>query len=188
MIEFLNSNFFQTIILVITILVTLFIYHLKAEGISGEAINEQQLHYSIPILKKMHAISLCFTFDASRLSPSDFAKIEQFYEVAQAVRIQQLQIKQKIQENIFAKTDHYYQQQFDRLNACVIDGRSDRETLCQTDMNYALTLYNSPMFNVMTFIHKELGSGLIKALNRYQQLTDTTVFERLSKIGKIKDK
>ena len=189
----------------ITVLVTLFIYlnkehkslksattililqiknieknieYLKVEGISGEAINEQQLHYSIPIFEE----------NASRLSSSDFAKIEQFYEVAQAVRIQQLQIKQKIQENIFAKTAHYYQQQFNRLNACVMDGRSDRETLCQTDMNYALTLYKSPMFSVMTFIHKEFGSGLIKGLNRYQRLTGTTIFERLSKIGKIKDK
>ena len=122
------------------------------------------------------------------MSSSDFAKIEQFYEVAQAVRIQQQQIKQKIQENIFAKTAHYYQQQFNRLNACVMDGRSDREVLCQTDMNYTLTLYNNPKFSVMTFLHKEFGSGLIKGLSRYHRLTDTTVFERLCKIGRIKDK
>ena len=214
MMVFLNSNFFQTIILVITVLVTLFIYlnkehknlksattililqiknieknieYLKAEGVSGEAIYEQQLHYSIPIFEE-NAWDKYKHIYASRLSSSDFAKIEQFYEVAQAVRIQQQQIKQKIQENIFAKTAHYYQQQFNRLNACVMDGRSDRELLCQTDMNYTLTLYNNPKFSVMTFLHKEFGSGLIKGLSRYHRLTDTTVFERLCKIGRIKDK
>ena len=212
MMVFLNSNFFQTIILVITVLVTLFIYlnkehknlksattililqiknieknieYLKAEGVSGEAIYEQQLHYSIPIFEE-NAWDKYKHIYASRLSSSDFAKIEQFYEVAQAVRIQQQQIKQKIQENIFAKTAHYYQQQFNRLNACVMDGRSDREVLCQTDMNYTLTLYNNPKFSVMTFLHKEFGSGLIKGLSRYHRLTDTTVFERLCKIGRIR--
>ena len=159
--EFLDSNLLQTIVLVATVLVTLLIYlnkerknlksattililqiknieknieYLKSEGISGEAINEQQLHYSVPIFEENKHLY------ASRLNSFDFAKIEQFYDVAQAIRIQQLQIKQKIQENIFAKTAHYYQQQFNRLNACVDDGRADRETLCQKDMSYALTL------------------------------------------------
>ena len=211
--NFWDSNLLQTLVLVITLLVTLYIYfnkeyknlksattilvlqiknieknieYLKAEGVSGEAINELQLHYSIPIFEE-NAWDKYKHIYASRLSSSDFAKIEQFYEVAQAVRIQQNQIKQKIQENIFAKTTHYYQQQFNRLNACVVDGRSDRETWCQKDMSYALALYNNPMFSVMTFLHKEFGSGLIKGLNRYQRITGTTVFERLCKIGKIKE-
>lgn len=210
--KFLDSNFFQTIVLILTIAGTFIIYYikerrslkaattiivlqiknieknieyLKAEGVSGEAINEQPLHYSIPIFEE-NAWDKYKHIYASRLSSSDFAKIEQFYEVAQAIRIQQQQIKQKIQECIFAKTAHYYQQQFNRLNACVVDGRSDRESLCQKDMSYTLTLYNNPMFSVMTFLHKEFGSGLIKGLNRYQRLTGTTVFERLCKFGKIK--
>ncbi|MDE5665259.1 MAG: hypothetical protein K2I31_04885 [Duncaniella sp.] len=213
MMVFLNSNFFQTIILVITVLVTLFIYlnkehknlksattililqiknieknieYLKAEGVSGEAINEQQLHYSIPIFEE-NAWDKYKHIYASRLSSSDFAKIEQFYEVAQAVRKQQQQIKQKIQENIFAKTIHYYQQQFNRINACVVDTSEDRENLCFRDMDYTLQLYNNPKFNVGTFLHKEYGSGLIKGLNRYQRLTGTTAFERFCKIGKIID-
>ena len=210
--KFLDSNFFQTIVLILTIVGTFVIYfikerrslkaattiialqiknieknieYLKAEGVSGEVINEQPLHYSIPIFEE-NAWDKYKHIYASRLSSSDFAKIEQFYEVAQAIRIQQQQIKQKIQESIFAKTAHYYQQQFNRLNACVVDGRSDKESLCQKDMIYALTLYNNPMFSVTTFLHKEFGSGLIKGLNRYQRLTGTTVFERLCKIGEIK--
>lgn len=55
-------------------------------------------------------------------------------------------------------------------------------------MDYTLKLYNNPMFSVGTFLHKEFGCGLIKGLNRYQRLTGTTVFERLCKIGKIKDR
>ena len=214
MADFLNSNFLQTLILVITVVATLLIYfdkenksiksattililqiknieknieYLKAEGVSGEAINEQSLHYSIPIFEENAWDKYKHKY-ASRLSPSDFAKIEQFYEVAQAIRIQQQQIKQKIQENIFAKTAHYYQQQFNRLNACVLDGREDRENLCFIDMDYTLKLYNNPKFSVGTFLHKEYGSGLIKGLNRYQRLTGTTVFERLCKIGKIKNR
>ena len=209
--EFLDSNLLQTIVLVATVLVTLLIYlnkerknlksattililqiknieknieYLKSEG---EAINEQQLHYSVPIFEE-NAWEKYKHLYASRLNSFDFAKIEQFYDVAQAIRIQQLQIKQKIQENIFAKTAHYYQQQFNRLNACVDDGRADRETLCQKDMSYALTLYNSPMFSVMTFLHKEFGYGLIKGLNRYQRLTGTLVYTRLCKSGKIKER
>ena len=207
--EFLDSNLLQTIVLVATVLVTLLIYlnkerknlksattililqiknieknieYLKSEGISGEAINEQQLHYSVPIFEE-NAWEKYKHLYASRLNSFDFAKIEQFYDVAQAIRIQQLQIKQKIQENIFAKTAH-----FNRLNACVDDGRADRETLCQKDMSYALTLYNSPMFSVMTFLHKEFGYGLIKGLNRYQRLTGTLVYTRLCKSGKIKER
>ncbi len=214
MADFLKSNFLQTLILVITVVATLLIYfdkenksiksattililqiknieknieYLKAEGVSGEAINEQSLHYSIPIFEENAWDKYKHKY-ASRLSSSDFAKIEQFYEVAQAIRIQQQQIKQKIQENIFAKTAHYYQQQFNRLNACVLDGREDRENLCFIDMDYTLKLYNNPKFSVGTFLHKEYGSGLIKGLNRYQRLTGTTVFERLCKIGKIKNR
>lgn len=212
--NFWDSNLLQTIVLVITLLVTLFIYlnkeyknlksattilvlqiknieknieYLKAEGISGEAINEQQLHYSIPIFEE-NAWDKYKHIYASRLSSSDFSKIELFYEVAQAIRIQQQQIKQKIQENIFAKTVHYYQQQFNRLNACVQDDHDDRENLCFMDMDYTLKLYNNPRFSVGTFLHKEYGSGLIKGLNRYQRLTGTTIFERLCKIGNIKDR
>lgn len=214
MADFLNSNFFQTLILVSTVVVTLLIYldkenksvksattililqiknieknieYLKADGVSGEAINEQPLHYSIPIFEE-NAWDKYKHIYASRLSSSDFAKIEQFYEVAQAIRIQQQQIKQKIQENIFAKTAHYYQQQYNRLNTCVLDSRDDRENLCYIDMDYTLKLYNNPRFSVGMFLHKEYGSGLIKGLNRYQRLTGTTVFERLCKIGKIKDR
>lgn len=212
--EFLDSNLLQTIVLVATVLVTLLIYlnkerknlksattililqiknieknieYLKSEGISGEAINEQQLHYSVPIFEE-NAWEKYKHHYASRLNSSDFAKIEQFYDIAQAIRIQQYQIKQKIQENIFAKTTCYYQQQFSRLNACVVDRSADRETLCQKDMNYALTLYNNPMFSVMTFLHKEFGYGLMKGLNRYQRLTGTVVYTRLCKSGKIKER
>ena len=46
----------------------------------------------------------------------------------------------------------------------------------------------NPRFSVGTFLHKEFGCGLIKGLNRYQRLTGTTVFERLCKIGNIKDR
>lgn len=212
--KFLDSNFFQTIVLILTIAGTFVIYYikerrslksattiivlqiknieknieyLKAEGVSDEAINEQQLHYSIPIFEE-NAWDKYKHIYASRLSSSDFSKIEQFYEVAQAIRIQQQQIKQKIQENIFAKTVHYYQQQFNRLNACVQDVHDDRENLCFIDMDYTLKLYNNPRFSVGTFLHKEYGRGLIRGLNRYQRLTDTTVFERLCKIGNIKDR
>lgn len=55
-------------------------------------------------------------------------------------------------------------------------------------MDYTLKLYNNPRFNVGTFLHKEYGSGLIKGLNRYQRLTGTTAFERLCKIGNIRDR
>ena len=214
MADFLNSNFLQTLILVSTVVVTLLIYldknrkniksattilvlqiknieknveYLNAEGVSGETINEQQIHYSIPIFEE-NAWDKYKHIYASRLSSSDFSKIEQFFEIAQAIRIQQQQIKQKIQENIFAKTIHYYQQQFNRINACVVDASEDRENLCFRDMDYTLKLYNNPKFSVGTFLHKEYGSGLIKGLNRYQRLTGTTVFERLCKIGKIKDR
>lgn len=214
MANFFDSNFLQTIVLVITVLVTLFIYlnkerknlksattililqiknieknieYLKAEGVAGEAINEQQLHYSIPIFEENAWEKYKHLF-ASRLKSSDFAKIEQFYEIAQAIRIQQYQIKQKIQECIFAKTTYYYQQQFSRLNACVLDARDDREPLCQRDMSYALSLYNNALFNVMTFLHKEFGNGLIKGLNRYQRLTGTMVYERLCKAGKVNER
>ena len=212
--NFLDSNFFQTIVLILTIVGTFVIYYIKerrsikaattiivlqiknieknieyikAEGVSGEAINEQPLHYSIPIFEE-NAWDKYKHIYASRLSSSDFSKIEQFYEVAQAIRIQQQYIKQKIQENIFAKTVHYYQQQFNRLNACVQDVRDDKENLCFIDMDYTLKLYNNPRFSVGTFLHKEFGCGLIKGLNRYQRLTGTTVFERLCKIGNIKDR
>lgn len=160
---------------------------MKAEGVSGEAINEQQLHYSIPIFEENVWEKYKHLF-ASRLNSSDFAKIEQFYEIAQTIRIQQFQIKQKIQENIFAKTTYYYQQQFTRLNLCVSDTREEREVLCQKDMSYALNLYNNPLLSVMTFLYKEFGIGFIKGLNRYQRLTGTVVYARLCKAGKVKER
>lgn len=126
---FLESNFFQSLILIVTIIVTYCIYlrkernnlksaatiialqiknieknieYLKAEGVMGETLNEQNFHYSMPIFEENMWEKYKHMF-ASRLKPSDFASIEMFYEVAQAIRVQQYYIKQRIQENIFAK-------------------------------------------------------------------------------------
>lgn len=127
--NFLNSTGFQTIIIAISVAVTLYLYwrnkidklqaattililqirdieqnieYLKSEGITSEAINEQQLHYSKPIFEENVWDKHKYLF-ASRLSYSDFRAISQFYEVAQAIRIQQIAIKQKIYDGIYAK-------------------------------------------------------------------------------------
>lgn len=151
----------------------------------GESLNEQNLHYSMPIFEENMWEKYKHMF-ASRLEPSDFACIEMFYEVAQAIRVQQYYIKQRIQENVFAKAAHYYQQQFNRINACVGNKSEDRETHCIEDMRDATNLYNNPQLGVITFIHKEFGMGLIKGLNRYQRLSGTVTFENLRKQGKNK--
>ena len=116
MTNFLDSNFLQTIVLVATVAVTLYIYfikerknlraattilvlqiqniernieYLKAHGIVGTAISETPLHYSAPIFED-NAWERYKHLYAAKLNSSDFSTIEKFYEIAQAIKITQL--------------------------------------------------------------------------------------------------
>lgn len=208
----LNSTGCQTMVIFISVVTTFLLYAMKkatnirsaaiilliqirdieknieyliSEGMTVTALNEQQLHYSIPIFED-NAWNKYKHIFATLLSDSDFAVIDQFYEVAAAIRVQQLAIKQKIYENIYSKTTNYYNQQYSRINACVLDIRENREDLCRIDLENALKLYNA--LPVGLYLHKEFGDGLSKGLHRYHRLTGTSTFEKLNKQSKIRMK
>lgn len=204
--SFINSTCFQTCILIATLLLTWHLYdkkireslksattililqikniernieYLKAHGITGSAINETPLHYSIPIFEE-NAWEKYKHLYATKLNSSDFAAIEKFFETAQAIKTMQIFIKKKIEEGLYAKANCYYNMEYTRINMSIMFNEVDNAGLFN-DMDRIKAKYGS--IYVQTYMPVEFYNGLNQGLNSYFRLSGTTTLDNLRMKG-----
>ena len=131
---FLDSNLFQTIVLIMTACITLGLYwdkkrkevrnaavilslqieeveknieYILSEGIVNGTILETSMHYSSIIFEENHWDKYSHLL-VGHIASDSFEIIDKFYKAAYQIREQQLFIKQKIQQSIDSKVWHYY--------------------------------------------------------------------------------
>lgn len=191
--SFLNSNFFQSLILIITVCFTIWEYfrreknkvsnavtilmlqikdiernveYIPAEGLLNGLIQEVPMHYSAIIFEENQWEKYSHLI-VGKVSQSTFSRIDNFFKVAYNIREQQIFIKQKIQQSIDFKTLHYYNAVYTSLNDM---GNSNKS---QEIMN----MYSNNF--IPSYIHLELARGLEKTLKQYHKLTDGVAYSEL---------
>lgn len=210
--SFFNSTFFQTCVLIVTLIGTLsltwYLYnkkvkesvkaattililqikniernieYLKAHGITGTAINETPLHYSMPIFEE-NAWEKYKHLYATKLPSSDFSSIEKFYETALAIKTTQLFIKRKIEESLYAKANCYYNMEYNRVNMSIIFNEVDNARLFN-DIDRIRSIYGA--VHIQTYMPIEFYNGLSQGLNSYFRLSGTTTLDNLRKKGHL---
>lgn len=194
---FLNSNFFQTLILILTVVVTAGIYwgrqrnerrnavtilmlqiddiernieYILSEGIINGTIQEAPMHYST-IIYEENQWSKYSHLIVGHISQDAFEKVDAFFKSAYRIREQQIFIKQKIQQSIDSKAWHYY-------NAIYTQVSNSDDSIKMVE-----TVHNRfNITNVPSFIHKEFAIGLEKTLKQYYKLTDGIAYTELTKL------
>lgn len=151
------------------------IEYLKAHGIVGTAINETQLHYSVPIFDD-NAWNKYKHMFAAKLNSSDFATIEQFYETAQAIKTTQILIKKKIEESLSAKSANYYNAKYGRVMAFTFFNEVD-SSMMFNDLQRIEKIFDA--VNIQTYMPIEFYNGLSQGLNSYSRLSGTTTLNNL---------
>lgn len=149
---FLNSTFFQTCILIITVGVTVWIYfaqkrkelrnavtiltlqirdiennieYLLAEGLIDGHIQEKPLHYSTLIFEENNWNKSAHLI-VGKISQLAFENIDNFFKVANRIREQQIFIKNKIQQSMDCKGLYYYNGIYTRVNS-ILDQNPEQE-------------------------------------------------------------
>lgn len=152
--SFLDSNLFQTLVLIVTAGITLWIYfarrkanvrnavtilmlqirdieknieYLLSEGIVDGKIQEKPLHYSAIIYEDNNWTKYSHLV-VGRISQLAFENIDMFFKVAQQIREQQILIKNKLQQSMEYKGMHYYQGTYQCINSLVDRYRSGQDT------------------------------------------------------------
>ncbi len=156
--KFFDSNLFQTVILIITVIVTLWIYFankrqniknavailslqirdiedniefLIAEGVVDGLVQERPLHYSTIIYEENYWSKYNHLI-AGRVDTLTYEAIDNFYKIASKIKEQQLLIKNKLSQSMEYRTMYYYNGIFSRINGILDkmhDGQSSDELL-----------------------------------------------------------
>ena len=209
MVEFLDSNLFQNLILVLTVLVTIFIYYgrkrqnlsnavtilslqirdienniesLIAEGVIGDLLQERALHYSTIIYEENYWLKYNHLI-AGRVDAQTYGVLDNFYKIAFKIREQQLMIKNKLLQSMDYKGIYYYNGIFSRVNGILDkpDGAGNDKLLdiCKAEVSLIQNLYSHDITNPPAFIQVELVRGLSKKLEQYNKITDGVAFSKL---------
>lgn len=152
--SFWDSNLFQTLVLIVTAGITLWIYfarrkanvrnavtilmlqirdieknieYLLSEGIVDGKIQEKPLHYSAIIYEDNNWTKYSHLV-VGRISQLAFENIDMFFKVAQQIREQQILIKNKLQQSMEYKGMHYYQGTYQCINSLVDRYRLGQDT------------------------------------------------------------
>ena len=152
--NFLDSNLFQTLVLIATAGITIWIYfarrkanvrnavtilmlqirdieknieYLLSEGIVDGKIQEKPLHYSAIIYEDNNWTKYSHLV-VGRISQLAFENIDMFFKVAQQIREQQILIKNKLQQSMEYKGMHYYQGTYQCINSLVDRYRLGQDT------------------------------------------------------------
>ena len=198
---FWDSNFFQTIVLIITVAATVCIalwqynVHKRKELNNAVSILLLQIRdiernieylYSEGLINgviqesPIHYSSIIFEENhwnkyahtiVGYISSESFEMIDNFFRVAQRIREQQIYIKQKIQLSLENKAFYYYN---DVYNNAVIAAESKEK------VQSIVEKFNSA--TVPAFIQTELALGLEKTMKQYHKLTDGRAYEELKKL------
>lgn len=204
---FLNSNLFQTLVLIITVLVTIAIYFankrekrknavailtlqireiekniefLLSEGIVEGIIQPRSLHYSV-LIYDIDNWSKYSHLIVGKISQLSFEAIDSFFKTAQQIREQQILIKNKVLQSMDFKCMYYYNGVYTRINT-LLDRENPNLEQCNKEIQLIMDLYNSPITNGISFVQKELAMGLEQNLRKYHKLTDGVAYAELSKL------
>ena len=204
---FLNSNLFQTLVLIITVLVTIVIYFankrekrknavailtlqireiekniefLLSEGIVEGIIQPRSLHYSV-LIYDVDNWSKYSHLIVGKISQLSFEAIDSFFKTAQQIREQQILIKNKVLQSRDFKCMYYYNGIYTRINT-LLDRENPNLEQCNKEIQLIMDLYNSPITNGISFAQKELAMGLEQNLRKYHKLTDGAAYAELSKL------
>lgn len=212
MVVFLDSNLFQNLILVLTVLVTIYIYYgrkrqnlsnavtilslqirdienniesLIAEGLIGDQLQERALHYSTIIYEENYWLKYNHLI-AGRVDAQTYGVLDNFYKIAFKIREQQLMIKNKLLQSMDYKGMYYYNGIFSRVNG-ILDKQGGVESdklldICKAEVSLLQSLYNHDITNPPAFIQVELVRGLSKKLEQYHKITDGVAFSKLLKL------
>ncbi len=212
MVEILSSNLFQNLILLVTVVVTVYIYYgrkrqnlsnavsilslqirdiedniesLIAEGLIGDQLQERALHYSTIIYEENYWLKYNHLI-AGRVDAQTYGVLDNFYKIAFKIREQQLMIKNKLLQSMDYKGMYYYNGIFSRVNGILDkqDGVENDELLdvCKAEVSLLQSLYNHDIANPPAFIQVELVRGLSKKLEQYHKITDGVAFSKLLKL------
>lgn len=163
------------------------ISYLKSECISGNStINETHMHYSKIVFDENQWLKYRHLM-VKVLNQNSFEQIDQFYSCATEIKEQQLYIRNKILQLLEYKGMHYYNAIYGQLSEVAIkqvdnfqNDPSNQNTVSDRIVSIR-NVYNSPTFNIPTFIPLEFGLGLSKAISRYYPVTNTVAFQKLLK-------
>lgn len=209
MVDFLSSNLFQNVILVITVVVTICIYYgrkrqnlrnavsiltlqirdieeniecLIAEGVIGDQLQERVLHYSTIIYEENYWLKYNHLI-AGRVDAQTYGVLDNFYKIAFKIREQQMMIKNKLLQSMDYKGMYYYNGIYSRVNGILdkTDGVGNDKFLdvCKAEVSLIQNLYNHDITNPPVFIQVELVRGLSKKLEQYHKITDGVAFSKL---------
>ncbi|MBQ3555868.1 MAG: hypothetical protein IJA09_06615 [Bacteroidales bacterium] len=104
------------------------------------------------------------------ITQENYEKIDTFFKVAYRIREQQIYIKQKIQQSIDSKVWHYYNAVYTQV------GNNDNPI---QNIKTIHQRYNNT--SVPSFIQLEFAIGLEKALKQYYRLSDGNAYKELKK-------
>lgn len=212
MVEILSSNLFQNLILLVTVVVTVYIYYgrkrqnlsnavsilslqirdiedniesLIAEGLIGDQLQERALHYSTIIYEENYWLKYNHLI-AGRVDAQTYGVLDNFYKIAFKIREQQLMIKNKLLQSMDYKGMYYYNGIFSRVNG-ILDKQDRMESdklldVCKAEVSFLQNLYNHDVTNPPAFIQVELVRGLSKKLEQYHKITDGVAFSKLLKL------
>ena len=155
--NFLDSNLFQTLVLIATAVITLWIYrarqknelrnaakilmlqirdiennieYLLSEGIIDGFVQEKPLHYSTIIFETNHWAKHSHLL-VGKLSQLSFESIDDFFKVASRIKEQQIFIKNKIQQSTDYKGMYYYNGIYSRVNSILDKAAISGENLIE---------------------------------------------------------
>ena len=168
------------------------ITYLKSECISeNSTINETHMHYSKIVFDENQWLKYRHLM-VKVLSQNSFEQIDRFYTCATEIKEQQLYIRNKILQLLEYKVMHYYNAVYGQISEAAIkqtDDLQNQQSNQNTTSNRIASIckiYNSPTFNIPTFIPLEFGLGLSKAISRYYPVRNTVAFQKLLKISNRK--
>ena len=198
---FWDSNLFQTIIMIVSVLATIgialfqFRNHKKKELKNATTILllqiddiERNIEYIMSegiingVLQEgpMHySAIICEENQWNKYShlivgsvtQETFEKIDAFFKVAYRIREQQIYIKQKIQQSIDSKVWHYYNAAYAQV------ANLDNSTQSIKAIHQKFNSTNVPLF-----IQLEFAIGLEKTLKQYHRLSDGVAYMELKKL------
>ena len=198
---FWDSNFFQTIIMIVSVFATIGITLWKFRNYKKKELKnaatilllqiddiEQNIEYLLSegiingIVQEspMHYSTIICEENlwnkyshiiVGAVSQETFEKIDVFFKVAYRIREQQIYIKQKIQQSIESKVWHYYNATYTQV-ANMDDPIQSIKTIHQK--------FNTT--SVPPFIQLEFAIGLEKTLRQYHRLSDGVAYLELKKL------
>lgn len=207
--DFLNSNLFQTLVLIVTVVVTILIFRankrekrknavtilmlqireiekniefLLSEGMIDGNIQQRPVHYSALVYDENYWSKYSHLI-VGKMSQLSFQTIDAFFKTAQQIREQQILIKNKVLQSMDFKCMYYYNGIYTRVNTLLDREKPDLEQ-CGKEIKLIMDLYNTPMTNGIAFVQKELAMGLEQNLKKYHKLTDGMAFAELERLSK----